>query len=347
MFAITAFLGVIILIPVFQRLAIRLGLVDVPGGRKRHEGTIPLIGGLVIFPVFMLLIAFQEPDWETYVWLFGALTLIIFVGALDDRFEIPPWIKFGAQFIAAFLIVIPGQAQILNLGDLFGFGPLWMGWVTLPFSVIATVLLINAINLMDGLDGLSGGKGFIIMFWFTVCGILTGHSQDLGFIMTLIGALGGFLVYNMRHPLRKQASIFMGDSGSMALGLIIAWFSIHLSQGSNASIKPIAVAWVLALPIFDTCGQFARRIGEGRHPFDADHNHFHHHFINEGLSVGRSTALILLIGFISGLIGVGSMAFGLPESVLTYSWIILLFLHIFMSIKPDRFRRIIRCLIRS
>jgi len=342
-----AFAAVAAVLPFACKAAVRFDFVDRPGGRKKHQDPVPPIGGLVVFPVFMILAAVYGVDWHTYGYFFAALALLLVTGGLDDKDAIPPWIKFGMQWIAALLIVLPGQAEIYMMGDLFGFGRFGLGFMALPFSVIATVLLINAVNLMDGLDGLAGGKGFIVMFWFAVACFTAPAMAAAMPVMILMGALGGFLLYNMRHPLRQQASVFLSDAGSMALGLSIAWFSINLAKNFEPIIEPISVAWLLALPIFDTCGQFARRVSEGRHPFEADHDHFHHHFIYAGFSVGQATAIILGISLLTGLIGIGGIAIGLPEAVLTYPWIALLFAHIYMSMRPHRFRRLVSKLRRS
>ncbi len=334
-----AFVLTAALIPVTAGIAKKTGFVDRPGGRKQHEGAIPPAGGLVVFPVFIILAAWVMP--YGFGWLAAALILLVFTGALDDCYNIPARIKFAVQWIAALLVVIPGNTQTEDLGNLFGLGTLWMGWMAIPFSVIAVVLLINAINLMDGLDGLAGGTGFIVLFWLALCCALLQNTDDLLLLMIILGALAGFLVYNLRHPWRARASVFLGDSGSLALGLLLAWFCINLSQTPHPVTKPIAVAWLLALPIYDTCGQFARRVSQGRHPFDADTHHFHHHFLFAGLSPGQAAAAILTIIFLGGAVGVVGIWLGVPEVVLTAAWIAGLFLHIYMSMRPHRFRRIL------
>lgn len=342
-----AFVVVALVMPLASRFALRLGLVDQPGGRKRHEGAVPLVGGLVVFPVFMVVAGFAGVDWTVYVPFFLGLMLLLVVGALDDKSSVPAKTKFAVQFFAAILVVIPGQAQVVVLGDLFGFGRFGLNFLSVPFSVVATVLLINAVNLMDGLDGLAGGKGFIILLWLAVVCLMQGAFEAVLPVVALMGALGGFLLYNMRHPLRAKADVFLGDSGSLALGLSLAWFSIWMAKGEQPLVEPISVAWLLALPIFDTCGQFARRVSQGRHPFDADHDHFHHHFIYAGFPVGQATFIMLGITFVFGLIGVGGRWLGLPEPALTYPWVILLFVHIYMSMRPHRFRRLVARLRRG
>ena len=342
-----AFGAVAVLLPLLQALAVRCGFVDKPGGRKKHEDVVPPIGGLAVFPVFMALTALCHPDWSVYGPYFAALTLLLVVGALDDWKGVPAWTKFAVQFIAAILVVVPGQATIIMMGDLFGFGKFGLNFMAIPFSIIATVLLINAVNLMDGLDGLAGGKGFVVMFWLAVSCAVAGAAGPLSLCLILMGTLAGFLLYNLRHPLRKKAIVFLGDSGSLALGLSLAWFAINLAKGFDPVIRPITVAWLLALPIYDICGQFARRVSQGRHPFDADHDHFHHHFIYAGFPVAQATAIIVGISFITGMIGVGGIWLGLPEAALTYPWIILLLAHIYMSMRPHRFRRLVARLRRE
>lgn len=336
-----AFAAVAILLPLLQWFAVRSGFVDKPGGRKKHDDVVPPIGGLIVFPVFMLFAAFFNVDWSVYGPFFLALILLLVTGGLDDWKGVPAWTKFGVQFVVAFLVVIPGQAQIIMMGDLFGFGRFGLNFMAIPFSVVAVVLLINAVNLMDGLDGLAGGKGFIVLFWLTVACFAAGAHAPLFLIVILMGTLGGFLLYNLRHPLQEKATVFLGDSGSMALGLSLAWFAINLAKDFDPVIRPMTVAWLLALPIYDICGQFARRVSQGRHPFDADHDHFHHHFIYAGFPVGQATAFILGIVFMTGLIGIGSDLLNVPEAFVTYPWILLLFVHIYMSMRPHRFRRLV------
>lgn len=345
-FPLLSFFAVLGLVPLARKMALSFGFVDQPGGRKDHAQPTPPVGGLVIVPVFIILSVLSGAD-PAGQWPFWAgLAVIMLAGALDDRYAVSPRWKFMAQFIAALLIVVFGNARVVSLGDLFGFGTVWLGFMHIPFSVIASILLINAINLIDGIDGLAGGKSFIALFWMLVACLVAGAGAQALSIGIMMAALAGFLVYNMRSPLRRKASVFLGDAGSMALGLSLAWFGMTLGMGSDPVIAPIAVAWILALPIMDTCAQFARRVAQGRHPFSADRNHFHHHFINAGVSVARATAIITLIGFVLGMIGIGGMLLGVPEYVLAYAWIVTILAHIYMSLRPARFRRIVAFFLR-
>ncbi len=339
--AILAFVCVVLLMPVARFAAFKTGFVDKPGGRKQHEVAVPPIGGLVIFPVFLVMLTLQGVDFKDYWPLFSAVVLLVATGGIDDRWPLPARLKFVVQFVAAILIVLPGTAQVTSLGDLFGFGPFGLNFMSLPFSIVAAVLLINAINLFDGLDGLSGGVGAVVFSFLSYAAFTAGAYALAGQSLLVLGVLAGFLVYNMRAPWRKRASVFIGDSGSLTLGLIIAWYCMTMASYSVWVVEPMSVAWLLALPIFDICGQFARRVRLGQHPFTPDHFHFHHHFIKAGIPAGRATFVILCICMLFGAFGVLGPALGVPIYVLTISWILLLFAHIFMSLKPKRFQKLI------
>ena len=332
-----AFLMVAAIIPSAAKLSLRLRFVDRPGGRKDHSGAVPPIGGLVLFPAFMITYALTGPDIHALWPLFVSLSLILITGVLDDRLQLNAWIKFFMHFLCAAIIVLAGDAQIYQLGNLFGFGDFGLGFMSVPFSIISVVLFINAINLMDGIDGLAGGQGFVVMFWLAVACFIGGDTVALMAILPLMGALAGFLFHNMRSPFRPRASVFLGDAGSMGLGLVLGWFCISLAQEPGVVLAPISVAWILALPIIDICGQFYRRVREGRHPFSPDRGHFHHHFIHAGLPVGRATVLILLIAFVFGGVGYVAPLLGVPQWVLTVIWTAMLFTHIALSGKPEKY----------
>lgn len=336
-YSLAAFLLTAVLIPPALKMAARAGFLDRPDGRKQHEGAVPPIGGLVVFPVFMLVAGFWLQDWRANGWFFGALTLTLITGALDDKYTVPPRIRFLLQFAAACMIAT-GGAKVAAMGDLFGFGVVWLGFLSIPFSIVATVLLINAVNLMDGLDGLAGGMGVIVLGCMALCASFNGSHPETAELLILCGALCGFLLFNMRSPWRGKACVFLGDAGSLALGLAISWYAIRLAGQPEPVVAPASVAWMLGLPIMDTCGQFARRVAEGRSPFSADHNHFHHLFVQAGMPVGKATAYILGIILLYSAIGIVGIQAGLPSWLLMYIWAVLLLIHIKMAMRPDRFR---------
>lgn len=327
-----------ILTPFVRKWAISAGFVDNPGGRKDHKKPVPPIGGLIILPIFMLTTYLLGMDISGMWPLYAALTLIIFIAGIDDYRHINPWPRFAAQFAAAALIVLYGPAKLTHLGYLFGdelFYLNWFGitWMPEAFSIVAIVLFINALNMMDGLDGLVGGTSFIIFFWLAVACVMAGSAGLLLPLLPIMGALFAFLIFNLRNPWRKRARVFLGDAGSMGLAVVIAWFAIDLAQEPDAVLKPISMAWMLALPVYDINANFYRRLREKRHPFSPDRGHFHHNVIKAGLSHGKASALILLIVFILGGIGYLGIVFGAPEWALSTLWIFGLFAHISLSFR--------------
>lgn len=332
-----AFLTVLTLVPVVYKLAGKAGFVDAPVGRKQHDTPVPPLGGAVIFTVFLTFMMF----FGTMPWaVFGALALILVVGILDDAWDVNAKLKFLLHFIAAFIIVIGGGAQIHTLGNLLGFGNIeWAIWIAIPFSVACVVYIQNAVNMMDGVDGLAGGNSLLIFGWL-LAAELTKYEDVLNAqLPILMACLAGFLVYNMRSPFLKSAKIFLGDAGSMALGLMIAWYAITLSQGDFSIISPVSIAWIIALPIVDSFGLLVARLKEGRPPFEADRRHFHHHFANAGFTPSQTTTIILMYSATLGAIGFFGMRVGIPEYVLGWGWVALWMGHAVLTIKSEKFVR--------
>ena len=340
--ALVSFALVAALLPLAIRFAVRSGFIDAPGGRKVHDRPVPPIGGLVVFPVFILVFVLAGGGARGHWQLIEALALLLAVGMADDYKPIQPWIKFGAQIVAACVVVLPGGAQILTLGDLFGFGGLWLDVFSIPFSIIAMVLFINGMNLIDGLDGLAGGIGLLSFLWFIAACLLRGDADLLPGLLIAAGAMTGFLLYNLRTPWRAKASVFMGDSGSLCLGLLMGWYAIKIAEFPGPTLLPITVAWIIGLPVFDECAQFFRRVREGKHPFTADRGHLHHHLLDAGFTAGQASAVILCVVFVMGAIGFFGIQLGVPQPVLAYLWIALLFSHMALSYKPHRYVSIFR-----
>lgn len=342
--AIIAFVLVAVFMPLAIRLAVRSGFVDAPGGRKVHDIPVPPIGGLVVFPVFILVFVLSGFGAHGHWPLIEGLVLLMAVGVADDFRPIQPWIKFGAQIVAACVVVIPGGAQVHTLGNLFGFGGIWLDLFTVPFSIIAMVLFINGMNLIDGLDGLAGGIGFLSFFWFLLACLIKPDAALLPGPAMAAAAMAGFLIYNLRTPWRRKASVFLGDCGSLCLGLLMGWYAIKIAEFPGPTMLPISVAWIIGLPVFDECAQFYRRVREGKHPFTADRGHLHHHFLDAGFTPGQASRFILSIVFLMSAIGYLGILCGVPQYVLAYVWIAMLFSHMALSYKPERYVRILKTL---
>ncbi len=333
-----AFLMVVVAVPLVCKLADRVGFVDAPEGRKQHEAPVPPLGGVIIFTVFLLLMSISGGmPWA----VFAALALMLVVGIIDDAHEINAKLKFALHFTSAFVMILGGGVQISSLGNLLGFGDIHLWFLAIPFSVACVVYIQNAVNMMDGVDGLAGGQSFLVFGWLLLVAF-AGHNSDAVLqLSVLMACLFGFLVYNMRSPIRSRAIIFLGDAGSMALGLMIAWYAITLSQGAEAVIRPVSVAWLIALPIVDSFGLLVARIRDGKHPFAADRRHFHHHFAHAGFTAGQTTCLILLYSALLGAVGFFAPMIGVPDYILGWGWIALWCGHTVITVKSEKFIRLL------
>jgi UDP-GlcNAc:undecaprenyl-phosphate GlcNAc-1-phosphate transferase len=327
-YPIVAFLITVAALFVGRRLALRCGFADKPGGRKQHDAPVPPIGGLVILPVAfaMCWLAGLEAimPWP----LAAGIGMLLVMGGLDDAFNIKPALKFTIMVWTACFVVIFGEAQIVEVGNLFGFGPVELGILSKPFTIMCLVLLMNALNMMDGVDGLAGGFCALVVFWMLVVCLGAGNPAYVQTLTIILAALMGFLVFNMRAPWRKSASVFLGDSGSLCLGLLLGWFCIRLTQNwATPPLQPATVIWIIALPVMDAFALFLARSLRGKHPFDADRRHLHHRLMDAGLTPGQTTIVMLSIVAVMALTGFIAQAHDIPPVLLFAVWMILFIIH--------------------
>lgn len=332
--ALTALIVTVAALWAGRRLALKAGFADKPGGRKKHASPVPPIGGLAILPVF-LGVSWLGGLQEIVPWpLVAGVLALLLMGAIDDARGLKPLVKLTIMVWTACFVVIFGHAQIGSLGNLFGFGHVELGFLSKGFTIMCLVLLMNAVNMLDGVDGLAGGFCALVTFWFMV--VCAGADQWALFwtLSILLATLLGFLVFNMRNPLRRSASIFMGDAGSLCLGLLLGWFSIKLTQGSSAPLEPITVIWMIGLPVMDAFALFIARSIRGLHPFNADRRHLHHRFLDAGVSPGRTTVLMLAIIAFMALIGFVAQAYNIPPVLLFTAWMALFVTHTIGIMSP-------------
>lgn len=329
LYPILAFVLTVAALYVGRLLALRVGFADAPGGRKQHDDLVPPIGGLAIIPVFVGVSWLAGMD-SIVPWpLAAGLGALLLMGAIDDARTIKPFVKFAIMLWTACFVVIFGEMQIGELGNLFGFGPVELGWISKGFTMLCLVLLMNAVNMMDGIDGLAGGFCALVAFWFMIVCLGAGgtHGADILTLSILLATLLGFLVFNMRAPWRKSATVFLGDAGSLCLGLLLGWFCIKISQGSGKLLEPVTVIWVIALPIMDAFALFLARSLRGKHPFAADRRHLHHRLMDIGLSPGQTTVVMLAVVAVMALTGFMAQVYGIPHVVLFGLWMILFIVH--------------------
>jgi UDP-GlcNAc:undecaprenyl-phosphate GlcNAc-1-phosphate transferase len=310
---LTAFIATLILIQMLARVAPQIGLVDLPGGHKRHEGQVPLIGGIAMFCGFLFgVLAIQEPL-HAFRPLFAGAALLVIVGVLDDFRELGPRSRFLAQIGAGLAMTLWGGRILENLGPLLGNDDAILGGWAIPFTIFGVAGVINAVNMLDGVDGLAGGLAALA---FLVLGAAAYHADVLSHANTLFVAASAavaFLLFNMRRPGRRRATVFMGDAGSMFLGFVLAWFLVDLSQAPERVIAPVTALWILAVPLMDTVCIMFRRLLRGRSPFLPDREHLHHLLQRLGLSVGQSVWGIIVLSGVSAGFGLWVQSRGLPD----------------------------------
>jgi UDP-GlcNAc:undecaprenyl-phosphate GlcNAc-1-phosphate transferase len=292
---VIAFVAALALTPVSRQIARRFGVVDAPSARKVHSTPIPLMGGLAIYGAFIIAIVLFRGWAKSVSELTGILismTWLAFIGLLDDRMDLRPWVKFPAQGLAAIIVIAIGvRVDLQNVPQFLN-------------SVIAFVWIvgiINAINFLDNMDGLAAGLSAICALFMLILAVLNGQYFVAPLAAALCGSAVGFLIYNF-----NPATTFMGDMGSMVLGFILAVLGIMLRFPHQS----LAGTWyvpiiVLGLPVFDTSLVVFTRLREGRSPLVGGRDHTSHRLVTMGLS--HRLAVITLYG-VCVLLGLASIA---------------------------------------
>jgi UDP-GlcNAc:undecaprenyl-phosphate GlcNAc-1-phosphate transferase len=249
-----------------------------------------------------------------------ATSILIVIGVWDDLKDLSAYARFGAQIIAALIMIYGAGIILVDLGELnlLG-GTLYLGYMSVPFTVFATLGIINAINMCDGLDGLSGSLSLTSLLGFGAANLLWG-SYDL-IISIMAASIAGFLCFNMRTFWRKSAWVFLGDAGSMMIGLTLTWLAISMSQGPERVISPSAALWFLMVPIFDAVSMMVRRIMRKRSPFKADKEHLHHVFLLAGFSVSETVLIMTGFSFAGVVVGLGGMYLGISDAVMAIAFV--------------------------
>lgn len=309
-----------LLTPLVKKLAARVNGYDYPSDRRINKIPIPNTGGIAIFIAFMIsYFFFNDHTLSSYGIMFGA-SFIFLLGLIDDIFEISPLIKLLGQIGAASILIYYG-IQINFITNPFG-GMVYLGYFSIPITILWVVGIINTVNLIDGLDGLAAGISIIATFTLFSVALQEYRLIPAILAVALAGSLIGFLKYNF-YP----AEIFMGDSGSMFTGYILAAISITGALKSAAAVTIVVPILALGVPIFDTIFAIVRRIYNNKPIGKADRGHIHHRLLDLGWSHKQAVIIVyggsILLGatamVINGLnIKNGMILFALAISVLIY-----------------------------
>lgn len=315
-FIIIAFFSTLAFFFILKPFAIAIGLVDSPGGRKQHDGDIPLIGGIGIFFSTVVFTLDISSAFDFYIPLISISGLLLLVGAIDDVKNLPIKHRLSIQLLAGLLMILLGDNQLTSLGNILFIGEINLGFLSIPLTLIAVCGCINAHNMTDGADGLSGGLTLVTLISLGVIAYTNEMDPPLSFIIVLCCTVAAFLQLNFRFPWNKRASIFLGDSGSMMLGFIIAWFLISFTQGENQIIRPVIALWIFAIPLLDIFSTMIRRVRRGASPFTPGRDHIHHLLIDRGISIRKAVISIYVGAIVCGLIGISGHLYSFNESIM-------------------------------
>lgn len=324
-------------------LAFRGGLLDRPGGRKKHTGNVPLIGGIAVtiaVSVSTLMFMYSK---GYYVSLLAGLVVLAIAGMIDDLRGIAPVPKLGVQLFAAILMTSWGNVYLHSLGDIFGHREIELLNWGIPLTLFAVVSLVNAMNMIDGLDGLAGGLALIIFGWMAYLAGDVGNFAAQRMCVIFCGAIFGFLIFNMRNPVRGERRVFLGDAGSMMIGYGIVWFAVELSQPSyngGDNVPPVVMLWVVGFLLIDLLAVVARRVIKGRNPLYADRTHMHHILLRLHVSQEAIVWVILGSNLALGLTGVVAWRLGASDQILFLGFLLLTLGHLLAMRYAWRFIRI-------
>ncbi|UXX80159.1 undecaprenyl/decaprenyl-phosphate alpha-N-acetylglucosaminyl 1-phosphate transferase [Reichenbachiella carrageenanivorans] len=276
-------------IPTIISVAHSKRILDEPDFRKFHDIDTPRLGGLAIFAGFMTSVAiFGQMSLGIQQLLAGSL-IIFFVGVKDDINGVSVFKKFFVQVLAAGIVLFYADVRISSFQGFMGVYDLEVG-ISYAFSFLVILCITNAVNLIDGVDGLAGSIVVVICMTFGVYFYSYGEESYAFVCFALTGAMVGFLRYNLLN-----AKVFMGDTGALVSGFIIAILAIHFIEMDKIASAPAIAISVLFIPIFDTLRVFTIRVYRGVSPFMPDRNHIHHYLCDMGLSHLQVVFVLIII----------------------------------------------------
>jgi UDP-N-acetylmuramyl pentapeptide phosphotransferase/UDP-N-acetylglucosamine-1-phosphate transferase len=299
-FTFIFFIGFVLvyyLIPIIVSVSKAKHLFDEPNERRVNLTRVPNLGGVALFIGITIATLFGIHYWAfaDFSYILISMIIMLFVGIKDDIMMISAKEKLIAQIVCALILIVPGDIRISDLHGILGIWELNYV-VSVVFSLFAIVSIINAINLVDGIDGLAAAIGILTTTILGINFLLDGHFEYAMLCFAITGSLTSFLIYNVFGSTNK---IFMGDTGSLLIGLLISVLFIKYNEFSingNAyinSFSPIFTLAILSVPLFDMMRVFFIRILQKKSPFAPDNNHIHHRLLHLGFSHGKSTMIII------------------------------------------------------
>ncbi|QYK07183.1 UDP-N-acetylglucosamine--undecaprenyl-phosphate N-acetylglucosaminephosphotransferase [Shewanella zhangzhouensis] len=329
-------------IKLIKPLAVKAGLVDLPNERKLHVGAIPLIGGISIFiGVLMASMFFIQQSQIFNIYLISS-ALILFLGVLDDRYDLSVKLRMTSQVLVASLMIFGAGFYLKTLGHIVGPIEVLLGPLGALVTIVAVIGAINAFNMVDGIDGLAG---MLSLVTFSGLAFLLSRVNNDWYLLPIlfIAALLAYLMFNLSWP-KNFGKIFMGDAGSMLIGLTVVWLLVIGSSQDVQAFRPVTALYLIAIPLMDMAAIMYRRIRKGVSPFKADRDHLHHIFERAGFNRKQTLLIITVISAFITIIGCLAEVYMVSESLMffgfmimftIYSWILM---HVWQVVSWIRLR---------
>lgn len=295
-------------IPIIVKVAVLKNLMAIPNGRTSHTEPTPNMGGVAVFAgVILASVLFSSlASSHELKYIIAGMIIIFFVGVKDDLIRISPVKKLLGQLTASFFVIVPGNIRLTDLHGILGITEIGYP-VSLVLTFIIFMVLINSFNLVDGIDGLASGIGILCSILFGLWFLVSGHVSYSVFSFAMVGSLAAFFWFNV---FGKENKIFLGDTGSMLIGLLVAVFIVRFlefekSVSGIAAIQsaPAVALSVIIVPFFDAIRVFVLRVFRGSNPFRADKNHIHHRLLKLAGSHIEVTLTILLVNVLLIVLG--------------------------------------------
>ena len=313
-----------------------LGLLDQPGGRKDHAVPTPATGGVGIF-LALLVTSVIFGRFENHLDVFFIASIwLLFVGILDDRFDLSSMIRLLVQAVAAIVMIVFAGLQADKLSDVVGIAGFHLGILTPVFTIFITLGLINALNMADGSDGHLAGQVVAALGLFSGLALYAGNTELAMQCALFTAAVLGFWFWNMRFPWQSRAKVFLGDAGSTFLGFAVVWFALQLTQNPQHPVTPVLAPWMIALPVLDCVVLMLDRMRQGRSPFSADRNHMHHLLLDAGFTPTKIAIGMMVLSILIGCIAAIAVKYGATRTWLVIAYLGLIGLYWAFSFNRQR-----------
>jgi UDP-GlcNAc:undecaprenyl-phosphate GlcNAc-1-phosphate transferase len=310
--ALLSFVGSYVALCVLRPVATWAKLMDEAGALKHHQGAVPLVGGLAIMTGYLLALTVHPIFFTANTAFLLASLLLVMMGALDDRFFLSPLLRLLVQVFVALIAIFGAGLVVQTIGAPFSANTIEMGWFQIPVTILAIVGGINAWNMIDGIDGLASMLAFIALAFLLVIAGQSAPSLQASLLALMCG-IGAFFLFNLPFSTLRLSRTFLGDAGSMFLGLAIVWHALALSQGEAAVMSPITALWFVALPLYDVVTTTLRRVLKGVSPLRGDREHLHFLLLSCGLSTRQALMVLSVFALIGGTVGLISYIAGIPD----------------------------------